>query len=321
MNRLALRVAVMFLTLAVGMTAATLLLYRHEASPLNSIEVTALSQSAAQPQPVQSPEQSENEPGDPLEAVYIEDDRLSYAGYDVERSFDEEKHESSATIKKNGKTLATFSNGGFPSKDSTKIGLFPFLGGETKQLVIMQYTGGAHCCWIYKIYDFSPRLRLIFDGEKYGTDSIGYELSPEDMDGDGRYEFTQAVMTFDYFHMSHASSVFPSAIFSYDEKRGIYLPANHKFSGHLLEGLEEDLMRVQEERVEIEPDNVISNESYLSAVLQVMLKYIYAGQATDGWNFYDREYQLSDKDEIKADIRKALKGDPIYRSIYRSGAI
>lgn len=319
MKRLALRLAVASLTFTLGATAATFLFYRHGPSPLSKVEVTARSQSANQPQPAPTPVPSEEE-SDPLEAVFIKEDRLSYAGYDVERSFDEAKHESSATIKKNGKVLATLNNGGL-FKESTRMGLFPFLGGETKQLIILQYTGGAHCCWIYKIYDFTPRLRLIFDGEKYGIDSIGYELNPDDMDGDGRYEFTQAVMTFDYFHMSHSVSVFPSAVFSYDEKRGIYLPANQKFSSRVLQGLEEDLKRVEDEGGKLQPGDVIAKERYLSTVLRVTLKYIYAGQATAGWEFYDREYQLSNRGEIKADIRTALKSDPIYRSIYPPGGI
>ncbi len=58
------------------------------------------------------------------------------------------------------------------------------------------------------------------------------------------------------------------------------------------------------------------NERYLSAVFTVLLKRIYAGQAQEGWKFFEKEYQLSDKKELKRDIKQALQGDPIYRSIY-----
>ena len=315
MKRLTFRLAVAFLTFITGVTVNMILLFWHDASTTNKIGITRQSQSEAQPLPAQIPDTADDE-SDQLEAIFIKGDRLSYAGYEIERSFDAATSISTATIKKNGKTLATLNNGGL-GKDSTEIGLFPFLGEKTKQLVIMQYSGGAHCCWTYKIYDFSPKLRLLFDGEEYGPDSIGYELHPEDIDGDGRYEFTQAVMTFDYFHMSHASSVFPSALFSYDEKRRIYLPANRKFSSYLLEDMEGDVKRVEKEREKIDHNNVIANERYLSAVLQVMLKYIYAGQEANGWEFYDREYQLKNKTEIKMDIKKALRSDPVYQSIYR----
>src|SRR5262245_39502419 len=80
---------------------------------------------------------------DPLEAAYVEGDKLSYENYDVERSTDTRGLESTATIKKNGRIIASLRNGGF-GKESTRFGLFSLLGGESKQLVIMQYTGGAH---------------------------------------------------------------------------------------------------------------------------------------------------------------------------------
>lgn len=313
MKRLAFRTAVAALTFILGVSVAGLLLYRRDAPPPNQTEVSARSQ----PRPARSPDPAGDE-FELLDDSYVKGDKLSYAGYDVERSFDEVNRVSSATIRKNGKTLAVHRNGGL-IKDSTEIGLFPYLGGETKQLFIMQYTGGAHCCWVYKVYDFSPRLRLIFDGEKYDIDSIGYELRPTDIDGDGVYELTQAVMTFDYFHMSHASSVFPTAVFSYDEKKRAYAPANHRFTSYLLKGVGEDLKRVEQERGKIESDGEIANERYLAAVLRVTLKYIYAGREADGWEFYNREYKLSNREEIRADVRKALKTDPIYRSIYRRG--
>ncbi|MBV9957857.1 MAG: hypothetical protein JO360_05515 [Acidobacteria bacterium] len=267
----------------------------------------------AQPQP-SSPSRT-NVPSNPLEAVYIEGDELSYAGYDVLRSYDAAEAQSSARIRKNGRTLEMFCCGG-QHKNSTRIGLFPFLGDASKQLVIEQYSGGAHCCWSYEILELTPKRRNLFDGERYGG-YIGYELTPKDLDGDGRYEFTQAVMSFDYFHMAHSFSVFPRAVFAYDEKRGTYLPANRRFKDYLLTGIEEDLERLAVEREKVEPNNIALNEPYLSAVLQVMLKYIYAGQRQQGWTFFEEEYFLSNKPQIRRDIRQALKDDPIYQSIYK----
>jgi hypothetical protein len=204
---------------------------------------------------------------------------------------------------------------GWLGKDSTKFGLFSLLRGETKQLVILQYTGGAHCCWVYKIYDFRPRLHLIFDDEKYG-DSLGYELHPVDIDGDGQYELTQAVMTFDYFHMSHASSVFPTAVFAYNDVSHRYLPANKNFSSYLLGDIEDDLRRLASAKANLDAKAVAPHEEYLSAVLSVFLDSVYVGREADGWRFFNMEYKLSDRHEIKVDIETAFRSDPIYKSIY-----
>lgn len=253
---------------------------------------------------------------DPFEAIYIDGDKLSYQGYDVERFSDAADRLSFATIKKKGRIIATLRNGG-PGKESTQFGLFSLFGDASKQLVILQYSGGAHCCWTYRIYDFHPNLRVIFDDESYGLDYLGYELVPQDIDGDGKFELTQSVMTFDYFHMSHASSVFPVAVFSYNEKSRTYVPANRRFSAYVLKGIENDLKALELARRDVDAEDLQNREKYLSAVLKVMLKRIYAGDEADAWKFFNSEYRLSDKTEIKSDIRKALRHDPIYRSLYK----
>jgi hypothetical protein len=317
MTRILRRVLVALLTLALGITITRFLRSHAFVDHVSAPKAESLS-------PVQVPgnanDQSKHEQVatqvDPFEAAYIDGDKLSYQGYDVERSTDTADRQSFATIKKKGRTIATLGNGGL-GKESTRFGLFSLLGGASKQLVILQYTGGAHCCWTYRIYDFHPNLRVIFDDEDYGLDYLGYELLPRDIDGDGKFELTQAVMTFDYFHMSHASSVFPVAVFSYNEKSRTYVPANQRFPAYVLEGLENDLKALESVSRNVNAADVQNKEEYLSAVLRVLLKRIYAGDEADAWKFFDTEYRLSDKSVIKSDIRKALRHDPIYRSLYK----
>ena len=63
--------------------------------------------------------------------------------------------------------------------------------------------------------------------------------------------------------------------------------------------------------------DVSNKDEYLSAVLRVFLKKIYTGDEENAWKFFNTNYQLSDRIEVKSDIRKALRHDPIYRSIYK----
>ena len=316
MKRTLLRVSVALLTLALGITITEF--FRSQfvdhvsAPPAESLIPVRV--------PATATDQSKHEPVanqvDLFEAAYIDGDKLSYQGYDVERSSDADDRQSIAIIKKKGRIIATLRNGGM-GKESTRFGLFSLFGDASKQLVILQYTGGAHCCWTYRIYDFHPHLRVIFDDEIYGLDYLGYELLPRDIDGDGKFELTQAVMTFDYFHMSHAYSVFPVAVFSYNEKSRTYVPANERFSDYVLEDIEKDLKAPALASRNFNADDIKNKEEYLSAVLKVLLKRIYAGDEAEAWKFFDTEYRLSDKIEIKNDIKKALRHDPIYRSVYK----
>ena len=55
---------------------------------------------------------------------------------------------------------------------------------------------------------------------------------------------------------------------------------------------------------------------YLSLVLQVVLRYIYAGKEKETWLFYDKEYHLADKEEMRSKIKKKLESCLVYKKIY-----
>jgi hypothetical protein len=251
-----------------------------------------------------------------LERVFIKGGRLAYGGYVVRREVAEREGESRAVISRGGRELARLTDGA-PRDYATRVGLFPFLGGRGRQLVVEQYTGGAHCCTLYRVYDLGPELRALFDGAEYGVEEVGEDMRVLDIDGDGRYELTQSVMAFDYFMTSHAGSVFPTAVFAYDEAAGKYLPANRKFSAYLLRGVArkaEALNRrlTPEQR---RGENPFHGEQF-SAVLGVLLKYVYAGEEAKGWAFFDAHYALGDKAEVEAGVKKRLKESGVYCATY-----
>jgi hypothetical protein len=272
----------------------------------------------ARAQVVSAAEQREDD-SSALEKIYTKDDRLSYEGYIMEKSQVKGEDSWMATLKKGNHVVAKFENGW--NKEWTSFGLFSFTGGEPKQLVVEQYSGGAHCCYSYWIYELSPSLRLLFNNEKYGT---GNQLFPLDLDGDGVSELKQSVMAFDYFHMSHASSVFPQGIFAYEKSAGEYRPANRRFSAYALRGVEGDIKELETLKAQGNPDNDdIYSERYFSAVLQVTLKYIYAGKRDEGWAFFNREYKTHEgisREKMRAEINDTLQGEPVYSYIYSNGA-
>ena len=130
-----------------------------------------------------------------LDSVFTPEDTLSYVGYEVRRCYDFQKGMWFATLEKEGKVLATFKSDGY-RKEMNNFGLFPFLGTKMKQLIIEQYSGGAHCCWSYWIFKLRADFEVIYDSQEY---PVGYGLTPLDLDKDGVFEFTQGLLTFDYF--------------------------------------------------------------------------------------------------------------------------
>jgi hypothetical protein len=92
-----------------------------------------------------------------MEKIHVQGDTLSYGSYKISRTYDAETKQSRATVKGNGRVLARHSFGeGLEGIEATYFGLFPLLGKNRKQLVVQQYSGGAHCCHSWWIYDLYP---------------------------------------------------------------------------------------------------------------------------------------------------------------------
>lgn len=193
------------------------------------------------------------------------------------------------------------------------FGIFPLLSEDGKQLVIEQYTGGAHCCTHYWIYDLRIEPVLIYRSEDY---YVGYEAVFADLDEDGSYEIDQRLLTFDYFdRCSHADSPFPNALFKYDSRRREYLPANSHFASRLLKPLDASRRDLEDYRRQSAPGGYDESGVYLGRVLKVLTTYLYAGEIEKGWNFFDREYALPDKIEMRRKIETQLRKDALYLAI------
>ena len=253
----------------------------------------------------------------PFSQSYLDVGVTHYAGYEIRKSEDEKKKEIEITVTKNRKKFLSYKVEQMLSVQSLDIALFPFLSQKSKQLVSMEYSGGAHCCWGYKIYELSPKFRKIFDGDNYGMDWVGYELHPIDIDKDGTYEFTQFVMAFDYFRVSHASSVFPTAVFAYNKAQGKYTLANRRFPNYLLSDMPRYLKEAQTKNLSfVEDPKHFPQEDYVQAISRVILDYIYAGEREKGLEYFEKNYKMPDKGEFREELKETLRKDPIYQSIY-----
>jgi hypothetical protein len=246
----------------------------------------------------------------------VDGDSLSYDGFEVVKLQKKVKYDyppemksppdvldaSYAALKKNGRVLAEFDGVYHGMGNTADFGLYSFLGGGTKQLAVSLTIprGGRH--WIV---DLSSTARVIFDSGDYGVGRE--ELSVIDIDKDGVYEISLPLTEFYMFEsMSPAEIPLPEIIFRYDGKKRKYLPANPSFQSYALRGVEDEVGRL----------NPGEEAGYLSERLGILLRYIYAGKEEAGWDFFDREYRLPDKEQIKSKIKAVLGKESVYKYIY-----
>ena len=95
-----------------------------------------------------------------------------------------------------------------PGKDIT--------GDGVPDLVVSEWSGGAHCCFVYNVFSLGKEFKFIDQIEN----SHGYYGKFKDVDGDGVLEFLGHDFTFSYWHESFAGSPAPEIIL--DFKDGAY---------------------------------------------------------------------------------------------------
>ncbi len=250
-----------------------------------------------------------------LDAISTTSDLLKYKGFRIERAYLKHDRTSTATIKRGARVLARHSKGEDRfGHDSTFFGLTPLLGGNEKQLIVAQFTGGAHCCYQYWIYELRPKFRLIFDGTEYeigdGFDPIAFQ----DLDGDGSYEFTQKIITFDYSLDCYTCTPQPTMVFKYDPQLHKYLPANRRFVSYVLKDARAEIKKLREMlKVPEAESDPIAIEYYF---FDILLSYIYAGKEKEAWRLCERLADYGGDCPWRRKIRKELKTDSLYRFIY-----
>ena len=283
----------------------------------SSCGTPASSQSApiSETQPTPGHAQPEEYP-QPIDKIFVDGDSLSYNGFEVVKLEKKVKYyyppemksppelidTSYAVLKKNGRVLTKFDGVYHGVGNATDFGLFSFLGGSEKQLAVSLTVqrGGRH--WVV---DLSSSARGIFDSGDYGVGRE--ELSVIDIDKDGVYEISLSLTEFYMFENIHtAETPLPEIIFKYDRGAKKYIPANPSFQSYVLRGIEDQV------------NHLTPNEEngYLSKRLGIVLRYIYAGKEKEAWDFFDREYRLPDKGQMKSKIKAVLRNEGAYKYIY-----
>jgi hypothetical protein len=248
--------------------------------------------------------------------LFVAVDSISYNGYEIVRLNktvrDKEQGRdilmTSAILKSGGRTVATF--GGvydFLGENTTGFGLAPLLGNDTKQLVISETVrrGGRH--WIV---DISSDGATLFDSNEW--EGGNEEVCIHDFDGDGVEEISLAITSFwGFWHMAMAESPLPSVVFKYEPNRRKYMPDKSAFVRGLTH-IDEDVRTIDPDE---DPREGLKGP-YLATRLDILLRYVYAGRESDGWSFFDKTYNLKDKQDVKREIKHILNTEPVYRFVY-----
>lgn len=270
-------------------------------------ESTALRAPREPEQPPPARPQQQPQHTEKIENIFTHKALLSYQGYTVTKlrkkvNIEGIKTEVSyAVLRKEERVVAVFDGLYHPMGNTTEFGLFSLIGGETKQFIVEQAIPRNWSHWIIKLV---PDFKGIFDSRRWKVDG---ELTLVDVNQDGVFEIRKLLTTFYDFHKLPTSEApLIDLLFTYDSNTEQYIPANQIFQDYALKGIEDEVRSLQ-------PND---ERKYLSSVIHIVLRYIYAGKREEGWSFYDKEYNLANKNLVKSDVLNRLRSEPVYKFLY-----
>lgn len=230
-------------------------------------------------------------------------DPIQYQGYTLSKQLNTVELDgrptefSYAVLKHGGKTIAVFDGLRHPYGNATEFALVSLLGSDQKQFLIEQSIHRGSREWIVSI---EPSLKVIFDSEKFG---LGSGITPIDVDRDCVYELSGSIVFYGFANLAMSESPQVKILLQYGKSARRYLPANQRLEDYALRGIDEEIRSLPSP----------SEYGYRTKVLNVVLRYIFAGKEREGWNFFDTNYQLPDMAAIKAELKRKLSQGPTYK--------
>jgi hypothetical protein len=179
-------------------------------------------------------------------------------------------------------------------------------GNGVPNLVVSEWSGGAHCCFVFHVYELGPSFREVASIDAGHGDFSHFA----NLDHGNSLEFVTADWTFAYWRTGFAQSPAPQVILRF--KEGAY-------------GLAIDLMRKSkptQETLTAEARKVRSDPSWTQkeqppALWDYMLQLIYGGNGSMAREFLDKAWPLSiaGKEEFYQDFRTTLSHSPYWKAL------
>jgi hypothetical protein len=215
---------------------------------------------------------------------------------------------------------------------STPIGM-DITGDGQPDLVIREYTGGAHCCSLFHIFEIGNNFRHIqtIDLEDFNDYNEGFR----NLDGDSALELLRRDYTFAYWNECFAGSPAPEVILKYSGDSGQYVVAPNLMKKRPWRQVElyETAEKISSLRDWKDPEPslmVSSHQSGLwtapnpnypkivpSDLWREMLTLIYTGNMYQAWKLLDLAWPegLEGKSEFLEKFKAQLATSPYWKKI------
>jgi hypothetical protein len=220
---------------------------------------------------------------------------LNIGPYQYRMNYNPDNDEGYFQILRKGKVLLSKKGSHFYINSKEKDCEFPVAGSSvTKEhrheLVVKDWSGGAHCCFILYIIALGKKPYLIQKINMEHTDSPRFI----DLDGDGIPEIQLLDGTFAYWNIAFAQSPAPVVTLKYDGKKWIFakeIMTKQKMTMHEFSKIKKDVIS-HFQRVQ---GNAFEGDTITGVPVMLweeMLNFIYSGQASLAFRLIQESWPL-----------------------------
>jgi hypothetical protein len=259
------------------------------------------------------------EASSPTNLVGVLQSETSFNDYTLRIYRDDDSFEGSFEILRRGKRVHVqqgykFQLSSFDDFDE-KQPLFQIgrdiAGNGIPNLVVLEWTGGAHCCYNFNVFEIGEEFRKITTLEAEHSLDAGFL----DLDGDGRLEFKMQDWTFAYWNASFVESPAPGLILRYQQ-------GEYRLAGDLM--LRPPPTKKKLAAMAKTVKAAFNTQATPSYDWQIppelwgeMLDLIYSGNMDSAWRLVDLVWppKQPGKESFLVDFREQLSTSPYYTQV------
>jgi len=169
-------------------------------------------------------------------------------------------------------------------------------GDGKPELIVQGYSGGAHCCYTYRIVGLTQGLPLI--REIHNQVPVIFKTRD-----DGGVELHTGDGVFDYFLVPHANAVIPQLFLRLEGDKVVDLGPEHladydreiEKARSQLNAEELDKLRKSNYSEGMLFDQLLT----VQKVMTIVLNYLYSGRQDEAWRSLDQMWPESDRERVK----------------------
>jgi hypothetical protein len=176
-------------------------------------------------------------------------------------------------------------------------------GDNLPEIIVSQYSGGAHCCSATTVYSLSPEPKKILD-----VQTGNCEGDFQDLDHDGKLEFVTCEDTWAYEKCAFAFSPMPIVVFTYSSAAGKYAPDTPQYREHFQKDIAESIAQAEKDFADPARDPDLDACSVLRPILDLM----YIGGFDEGVALFRRLYRRADAAELERQTVEKVRSSPFW---------